>query len=215
MTSETQSTPRLGISACLLGEAVRYDGGHKRDPFLVETFGRHVEWVPVCPEVECGLPVPREPMHLRGDPAAPRLVAGRSRADHTCRMLRWAGRRLAELKGEGLWGFVFKAGSPSCGMGRLRVHRRDGAPRGTGVGLFAREFVRRFPLLPVEDEVRLHDPGVRDNFIERIFCLKRYRDSVAQRRSVRALAGFHADHKVLFMAHGAEHARRLGRLAAR
>ena len=99
---------RVGISSCLLGQKVRYDGGHKRDRFLTDTLGRFVEWVPVCPEVECGLPTPRESMHLEGDPSSPRLITTRTRVDHTDRMRRWVGKRLKELEKEGLCGFIFK-----------------------------------------------------------------------------------------------------------
>jgi len=159
---------RLGISACLLGEPVRYDGGHKRDAYLAETLGRFVQWVPVCPEVECGLSVPREAMHLVGDPASPRLVTIRTRVDHTRRMLSWARRRVEELAAGGLSGFVFKANSPSCGRACVPVYDARGMAQESGVGLFARTLVDRFPLLPVEDEERLHAPALRENFIERI-----------------------------------------------
>ncbi len=159
---------RLGISSCLLGEPVRYDGGHKRDAYLVDTLGRFVEWVPVCPEVECGLSVPREAMHLEGDPASPQLVTLRTHVDQTERMLVWARRRVEELAAGGLSGFVFKANSPSCGRECVPVQDARGMAQESGVGLFARTLVDRFPLLPVEDEERLCDPALRENFIERI-----------------------------------------------
>jgi len=205
---------RLGISACLLGRPVRYDGGHKLDPFLAETLGAYVEWIPVCPEVECGLPVPREAMHLVGDPAAPRLLTIRSQIDHTERMLAWARRRVAELQREDLCGFVFKSRSPSSGLQRVKVYDASGNFRTTGVGLFARAFLDRFPLLPAEDEGRLHDPALRENFIERIFCLKRYRDLRAGGATRGRLVRFQADHKILFMSHSPELLRQAGRLVA-
>ncbi len=127
---------RLGISACLLGHEVRYDGGHKRAPFLAETLGGFVEWVPVCPEVELGLGVPREPIRLEGDPAAPRLVAANSRRDLTRAMTRLARARAAELARLDLVGYVFKKDSPSCGMERVRVHGEGGRPLRRGTGLF-------------------------------------------------------------------------------
>jgi len=206
--------PRVGISACLLGQPVRYDGGHKRDAFLADTFGRFVKWVPVCPEVECGLPVPREAMHLAGDPDSPRLITTRTRIDHTERMLAWAHGRVKELEKEDLCGFIFKANSPSSGMKRVRIYDEHGAPRRSGVGLFARTFVEHFPLLPCEEDGRLQDPALRENFIERIFCLKRYRDFLRSDGSVGGLASFHADHKMLLMAHSPELDRELGRLVA-
>lgn len=169
---EKRGTPdriRLGISSCLLGERVRYDGGHKHDAYLTDTLGQFVQWVPVCPEVECGLPVPREAMHLEGDPASPCLVTIRTHVDQTERMLSWARRRVEELAREDLCGFVFKANSPSCGRECIPVYDARGMAQESGVGLFARMLVDRFPLLPVEDEDRLHDPALRENFIERIF----------------------------------------------
>jgi len=159
---------RLGISSCLLGEPVRYDGGHKHDAYLTDTLGPFVEWVPVCPEVECGLSVPREAMHLEGDPASPRLVTIRTRVDQTERMLAWARRRVEELAAGGLSGFVFKANSPSCGRECIPVYDARGMAQEIGVGLFARLFMERFPRLPVEDEKRLYDAAIRAGFIERL-----------------------------------------------
>jgi uncharacterized protein YbgA (DUF1722 family)/uncharacterized protein YbbK (DUF523 family) len=211
MSNEGFAKPRVGISSCLLGEQVRYDGGHKRDRFLSDTFGRFVEWVPVCPEVECGLPIPRESMHLEGDPTSPRLVTTRTHVDHAERMLRWAERRLDELAGLDLCGFIFKTNSPSSGMRGIRVYDEKGVPHKVGVGLFARAFMARFPLLPVEDEGRLHDAGIRENFIERLFALKRYRETD---RSVGGLVSFHARHKMQLMAHSQKHLSEMGRLVA-
>jgi uncharacterized protein YbbK (DUF523 family) len=151
---------RLGISSCLLGQEVRYDGGHKLSCFLRDTLGQYVDYVPVCPEVECGMPVPREPMHLLGDPDAPRLVTTQTGIDHTERMLRWARRRVQELEQEEICGFIFKARSPSCGVEQ---------PRAVGRGLFARALMERFPLLPTSEEAELEQPGPRKRFIERIF----------------------------------------------
>jgi len=206
--------PRLGISTCLLGEPVRYDGGHKRDRFLTDTFGRWVEWVPVCPEVECGLGIPRPAMRLVGDPESPRLVVIKTGEDHTARMRAWAKKRLDLLAREDLCGFVFKSKSPSSGMERVRVYTRKGTPAGTGSGLFARAFMDRFPLLPAEDEGRLHDAGIRENFIERIFCLQRYRESMSPRASVGRLVDFHSAHKLQLMAHSPKHLKEMGRLVA-
>jgi|YelNatPaOPRAMG01_1025707.scaffolds.fasta_scaffold03368_1 uncharacterized protein YbgA (DUF1722 family)/uncharacterized protein YbbK (DUF523 family) len=215
-TGDTLMTDKikLGISACLLGEQVRYDGGHKWDRFLTETLGKYVEFVPVCPEVECGLGVPREAMRLVGDPEHPRLVTVRSGIDHTERMLQWARTRVAELEKEGLCGFIFKSGSPSSGMERVKVYGPTGMPAKTGVGLFARAFMEHFPLLPVEDEGRLHDPALRENFIEAIFTLERWREMLAQNGGRHALVDFHTRHKLLLRAHSLEHLRQLGKLVA-
>jgi len=159
----------LGISTCLLGENVRYDGGHALDCFLRDTLDKYVRFVPICPEVECGFGVPRETMHLMGDPAHPRLVTTCSGIDHTKRMEAWAGARAAELAHSGLCGFIFKSNSPSCGMGRVKVYAEMGEPHTIGVGIFARIFREHFPLIPVEEDDRLHDPVLRENFIDRIF----------------------------------------------
>ena len=208
---------RLGISACLLGEPVRFDGGHKLDRFITDTLGKYVEFFPVCPEVECGLGVPREAMRLVGDPEAPRLVTVRTRVDLTDRMLDWAKKRVRELEQENLCGFIFKSKSPSSGMERVRVYNEpsQGSPVTRGVGMFARIFMEHFPLLPVEEEGRLHDPVIRENFIERIFVLQRWRKFLAAGPNLRDLVAFHTRHKLLILAHSPNHYRELGRLVAR
>ncbi len=210
-----ESKIRLGVSACLLGQPVRYDGGHKLDRFLVHTLGKYVDFVPVCPEVECGLPVPREAMRLVGDPRNPRLVTNKTGLDHTERMLAWARRRVAELEREDLCGFIFKSDSPSSGMERVKVYTPQGMPAKTGVGMFARVFMAHFPLLPVEDEGRLHDPKLRETFIEAIFTLKRWRETLAQGLSPARLVEFHTRHKLLIQAHSPKHMRALGALVGR
>ena len=142
---------RILVSACLLGENVRYDGGHKRDLFLLTTLGPLVEWVRVCPEVDCGLPVPREAMRLVGDPSSPRLVTSRTGEDMTGRMEGWAKARLDELARLDLCGYICKKDSPSSGMGRVKVYGGDGTPARSGAGIFTRMFMERFPLIPVEE----------------------------------------------------------------
>ena len=205
---------RLGVSRCLMGDRVRYDGQHKRDAFLTDTLGPYVDYVPVCPEVEIGLPIPRESMRLVGDPSAPRLVTRQTGIDYTDRMLAWARQRVRDLEEENLCGFVFKARSPSSGMERVKVYGDKGMATGRAPGLFARAFIEHFPLLPVEDEARLIDPGLRENFIERIFTLHRYREVRASDRSVSGLMGFHASHKLLVLSHSERHMREMGRLLA-
>jgi uncharacterized protein YbgA (DUF1722 family)/uncharacterized protein YbbK (DUF523 family) len=205
---------KLGVSSCLLGQEVRYDGGHKLDRFIRDTLGRYVEYVPVCPEVECGLPIPREAMHLYGDPAAPRLVAVKTRRDFTEQMQRWGRGRLADLEKRDLCGYIFKSKSPSSGLERIKVYDEKGRVSHQGVGLWARMFQDRFPLLPVEDEGRLHDPLLREMFIERIFVFKRWRETLEHRPALGGLMDFHTRHKLLVMAHSPENYRRLGRLVA-
>jgi len=205
---------RLGISTCLLGENVRFDGGHKLDHFLTDTLGQYVEYVPVCPEVECGFGIPRESFRLVGEAENPRLVTTRTNVDHTDRMHQWARKRVQELEKEELHGYIFKSGSPSSGMERVKVYDRNGVPAKVGVGVFARIFMEHFPLLPVEEEGRLHDPKLRENFIERIFTLKRWRETVAQRQSLGVLVDFHTRHKLLILAHSTETHRAMGKLVA-
>lgn len=165
----------LGVSACLLGHNVRYDGGHQHDRYLFDTLGEFFEFIPVCPEVECGLPVPRESMRLVGDLDSPRLVTTKTGIDHTDTMTRWARGRLDELAAQGVGGFIFKSKSPSSGMERVKVWGTDGIPKKMGVGIFAQAFIRRFPRLPVEEDGRLHDPNLRENFIESVFLYQRWR----------------------------------------
>jgi len=203
------------VSACLLGEKVRYDGGHKRDLFLIETLGPFVEWVRVCPEVDCGLSVPREAMRLVGDPTSPRLVTNRTGIDHTERMERWAKGRLDELAGLELCGYICKKDSPSSGMERVKVYGAGGGiPARTGAGVFTRMFMERFPRIPVEEEGRLTDPLLREMFVERVFCLRRFRDLLARPLSRGALVEFHTDHKLLLLSHDRRLYEEMGRLVA-
>jgi uncharacterized protein YbgA (DUF1722 family)/uncharacterized protein YbbK (DUF523 family) len=210
-------TIRVGVSACLLGQPVRYDGGNKHDRYVTDTLGQYFEFVPVCPEVECGLGIPRLAMRLMGAPEAPRLVTIKTGLDLTDQMRDYAARRVEELAGENLGGFIFKSKSPSSGMTRIKVYNDKGSPAERGVGLFARAFMDRFPLLPVEDEGRLHDPGIRENFIERIFALARWRAALAEDGQTGLIArviAFTSSHKLLFMAHSPQLARQIGVLTA-
>jgi uncharacterized protein YbgA (DUF1722 family)/uncharacterized protein YbbK (DUF523 family) len=203
---------RLGISRCLLGEEVRFDGGHKRDKFLTEVLGRYVEWVPVCPEVEAGLGTPREAMRLVGDVQKPRLITIKSGTDHTRALEAMSTHRIEQLKGMDLSGYVFKKGSPSCGIERVRIYNEHGMAGRKGIGLFARAFIEQFPLIPVEEEGRLGDPALRENFIERIFCYRRWQDLVHRGITRQALVQFHTIHKYLLLAHHPQQYEVLGRL---
>jgi uncharacterized protein YbgA (DUF1722 family)/uncharacterized protein YbbK (DUF523 family) len=205
---------RVGISACLLGEPVRYDGGHKRDPYLVETLGRYVEWVPVCPEVELGLGTPRETLRLVRIGEDVRMVMPKTGQDHTEGMRAFARQRMRELENDDLCGYILKKGSPSCGMERVRVFDAHGVPAKSGQGLFAEALLRHFPNLPVEEEGRLLDPRLRENFIERVFAYRRLRALFAQRWKVGDLVAFHTAHKLLLMAHSPKAYASLGRLVA-
>ena len=206
---------RLGISSCLLGENVRYDGGHRHDRFLTDTLGQYVEYIPICPEVGCGLPVPREAMRLEGNPDSPRLMTIRTRQDMTDRMKTWSEKRVKELEKEGLCGFIFKSDSPSSGMERIKVYNEKAVPAKKGVGMFARIFMKHFPSLPVEDDGRLNDPILRENFIERIFVFKRWRELMMGRKGRGMLVDFHTRHKLLILSHSPRHYQLMGSLTAK
>lgn len=205
---------RIGISRCLLGEEVRYDGGHKRDRFLTDVFGRYVEWVPICPEVEAGLGTPREAMRLVGEASRPRLVTIKTDRDMTKPLVQFSARKLGLLEAADLSGYIFKKDSPSCGIARVRIFNRRGMPSRNGVGLFAQAFMARFPSVPVEEEGRLCDPVLRDNFIERVFCYHRWRELARGPVTRNDIVRFHTTHKYLLLAHSREHYQQLGRLVA-
>lgn len=204
----------IGVSSCLLGNKVRFDGGHKHDRYITGTLGTFFEFVAVCPEVECGLPVPRESMRLVGDPEDPLLLTSRTGLDHTSRMKEWTTSRVEQLANNDLCGFIFKSKSPSSGMERVKVYGKNNMPRTVGVGLFARAFKERFPLIPVEEEGRLHDMALRENFIESVFVYRRWR-SVASDFTLDKLVHFHTDHKMLLRSHSEKHYRELGRIVAK
>ncbi|MFZ0131676.1 MAG: DUF523 and DUF1722 domain-containing protein [Desulfobacterales bacterium] len=205
---------KIGVSTCLLGENVRWNGGHARDRFVTDILSQYVDFVPVCPEVEAGFPIPRETFRLVGDPADPRLVTSKNKVDHTDRMHRWAAKRVAELEQENLCGFIFKKDSPSSGLLRVKVYGDKGMPVKQGIGLFARAFTQHFPRVPVEEEGRLNDPVLRETFIELIFTLKRWREALAQKKNMANLVDFHTRHKLLLLSHSPTHYRSMGKLVA-
>jgi uncharacterized protein YbbK (DUF523 family)/uncharacterized protein YbgA (DUF1722 family) len=215
MGEEFMESPiKIGVSSCLLGNNVRYNGGHAHDRFITGTLGEFVEFVPVCPEVECGLGIPRLTMHLKGDVDNPRLVTTKTGEDHTERMVSWAKKRLEELANENLCGFIFKKNSPSSGMARVKVFNDKGQPDNKGSGIFAGMFMRRFPLIPVEEDGRLNDPILRENFIEQMFTLKRWRDLSARGVTRGNLVEFHTCNKMLIRSHSENHYRLMGKLVA-
>ncbi len=205
---------RLGISRCLLGYNVRYDGGHRLDHYLTDTIGKYVDWIDICPEVDCGLPVPREAMRLVGDPKSPRLVTIKTNIDYTEKMLNWSKKILPKLSEQSLSGFIFKSGSPSSGLQNVRIYNKKGIPTRNGVGIFAREFVKYFPLLPVEDDGRLHNLQIRENFFEHIFVYNRWQEFLQNDKSIDGLVKFHTAHKLLIMSHSQKHLSLLGKLVA-
>ena len=209
-------TIRVGISACIVGQEVRYNGGHKLDRFIRDTLGSFVEFVPVCPEVDIGLGVPRETIRLvRGPAPHPLLMAPKSGLDHTRAMTAYARRKTAELAKLDLCGFIVQKGSPSCGMERVKVYPSSdgGMPGRDGRGLFTRVLMEGLPLLPVEEDGRLNDPPLRENFIERVFAYQRLRRLFGGRWTIGQLVSFHSDEKLLLMAHSSY--RPLGQLVAK
>lgn len=210
---------RIGVSSCLLGQKVRFDGGHKQDSFLVHELGRHVEWVPVCPEFEVGMGIPRESVRLvrrEGDPetAPPRMVGPKTGTDWTERMLAYSESRVRALEKLELSGYVLKSKSPSCGMERVKVYTPQGMPEKNGTGLFSGVLLRLLPWLPVEEEGRLNDSTLRENFIERVFAYHRWLLFNRERYSVGRLVEFHRRHKFLLFSHSEKHMRELGRIVA-
>jgi uncharacterized protein YbgA (DUF1722 family)/uncharacterized protein YbbK (DUF523 family) len=205
---------KIGISACLTGNKVRYDGSQKQDHYITDTLGQYFDFAAVCPEVEYGLSVPREPMRLTGDPQNPRLVTIRTGIDHTEGMKKWAEERLRELDKQGLRGFIFKSRSPSSGMKGVKVYDEKGLPHTSGVGIFANAFMNRFPRVPAIDEGRLNDPGLREAFIEKVFVFHRWFEFLKKGGSTKDLLEFHTNHKLLMLAHSRKHATVLGRYIA-
>ena len=203
----------IGISACLLGEHVRYDGGHKHDRYITDILGKYFTFVPVCPEVGCGLPTPREAMRLEGDPAAPRLMTRKTRTDKTEQMLDYCSAKIEELERADLCGYIFKKDSPSCGLLRVKVYN-NGQAQKVGSGLFAGAFAGRFPLLPMEEEGRLNDAPIRENFIERIFSYRRWKAFLSEKPTVGGLVEFHTSDKLLMLAHSPQIYRDMGTLVA-
>jgi uncharacterized protein YbgA (DUF1722 family)/uncharacterized protein YbbK (DUF523 family) len=205
---------RLGVSACLLGNEVRYDGGHKRNPFLTDLLGPFVEWVPICPEVEAGFGTPREAMHLVRDGDGVRLLTVRTRQDVTGQLEKAVSGRLRQLARLDLDGYVLKKDSPSCGLYRVKVYGPSGMGERSGRGLFASALADAEPVLPLEEEGRLADPRLRENFIERVFAYRRWRTLAAGPVRAGELMRFHAQHKLLLLAHVPAAYSRLGRLVA-
>lgn len=215
MNDRSLSAPvKVGISSCLLGREVRFDGGHKRDAFISGVLSRWFEFVPVCPEVEIGLGVPREPIRLERRDGAVRVVGTRQPDLDVTERLRQHARRIVDSHRD-ISGYVFKSKSPSCGMERVKVYAGPGGvPTADGVGEFARSVMELWPDLPVEEEGRLNDPVLRENFVERVFTYKRWQDLAADGLTAPGIVDFHTRHKLMIMAHSQQAYRELGRAVA-
>lgn len=203
-----EARPRVGVSSCLLGQPVRFNGGHSRNRFVSDVLAGYVEWVPVCPEIEIGLGAPRESLHLTGEGH----LVSKSGQDHTAAVTALAARRRAEL--DGLAGYVVKSRSPSCGLYSVRVHAGGRIVTGNGRGVFAAQILAADPLLPVEEEGRLNDPLLREDFVEQVWARARLNQLFGGRWRLRDLIGFHARHKLQLMAHDPVRAHRSGHLVA-
>lgn len=213
MEVESDTPIRIGISSCLLGQSVRYDSGHKRDAYINDVLGRYFEFLPYCPEVAIGMGIPRPPIRLTGDPSSPRAVGVREEGlDVTDKLLEYAETVAANLPR--ITGYIFKRGSPSCGMERVKVYTEKGAPNATTSGLYAGVIMRALPNLPVEEEGRLNDPVLRESFVERVYVYDRWQRLCDQPLSPSRLIDFHTRHKFLLLSHSEVHYRQLGRLVA-
>jgi uncharacterized protein YbgA (DUF1722 family)/uncharacterized protein YbbK (DUF523 family) len=205
---------KIGISTCLLGEKVRFDGGHKKDKYLTEVLGNYFEFVPSCPEIEIGMGVPRESVRLIGNPNSPRLIGPKSNIDWTDKMLLYSDKRIEVFTKMDLCGYILKSDSPSCGMERVRVYSQAGMPNRSGRGLFAEVFIKANPLIPVEEEGRLNDTKIRENFITRVFGFNRLRNLLNNNFSRGSLVRFHTIHKYLLLSHSTKHYQMLGKVVA-
>ena len=205
---------KIGISSCLLGEKVRFDGGHKQDRYITDILGDYFVFAPVCPELEVGMGVPRESVQLEGSVKSPNMIGNKTGADWTERMNKYSERRVREIGKLNLSGYILKQNSPSCGMERVRVYAKNGIPSKSGIGLFAAELMKAYPLLPVEEEGRLNDPALRENFITRVFTFRRLQDLIESGFKRGDLVKFHTLHKYLIMAHSPKHYSEMGRLVA-
>ena len=206
---------KIGMSSCLLGEEVRWDGDHKHDQYVRDVLGSYFDYVSICPEVDVGMGVPRETVALYGTLENPKMITKRSKADWTKKMNHYTKDRIHELTKENLCGYVFKSKSPSCGIGKVPIYSEFGSSRMRhGAGMFATSFVKAYPLVPIEDEGRLHDPVIRENFIVRIFCFHRLQLLVRKSFSIGSLVRFHTRHKFLILSHSRKKYDDMGELVA-
>jgi len=202
----------IGISSCLVGEKVRWNGGHKQDRYITDTLGNFFDWVPVCPEVEVGMGIPRETVSLYGAPENPRMRGKTSQTDWTDKMQRYSKARVRELEENNLCGFIFKSKSPSCGINRIPVYAAPGSSTvKRSSGLFAKAFALKNPLIPIEEEGRLTDLKIRENFIIRVFSFYRLKTVFEGEPNRGDLVQFHTQNKFLLLAHSRKHYGILGK----
>jgi uncharacterized protein YbgA (DUF1722 family)/uncharacterized protein YbbK (DUF523 family) len=211
LKTEINDKISIGVSACLLGARVRFDGGHKRDRYINDLLGEHFHFVSFCPEVAIGMGIPREPIRLVDDQGNIRAVGTRDRGRDFTEQLTHYGKSVSGLI-DTLCGFVFKKDSPSCGMERVKVYAENGMPEKRGTGLFARQIMKLNPILPVEEEGRLNDPVLRENFVNRVFVYARWKELMQEGISKSGLIDFHTRHKYLLLAHNQKDYREMGRM---
>lgn len=202
----------VGISSCLLGESVRYDGAHKYHSYIERTLGQYFQFRPFCPEVEAGLGVPRPAVQLREFDGVVRVVGVKDHALDVTEALAQVGPRQQEWL-QGLCGYILKKDSPSCGMERVKVYKHE-IPARQGSGLFAAYLQQQFPALPIEEEGRLGDPALRENFVQRVFVRHRWQQLCSRPLTAHDLMVFHSRHKLIAMSHDQNRAKELGRLLA-
>ncbi|UCD64883.1 MAG: DUF523 and DUF1722 domain-containing protein [Candidatus Zixiibacteriota bacterium] len=211
---KTDDRIKIGISTCLLGQKVRFDGGHKHDRYITDMLGQYFRFLPVCPELEIGMGVPREAVRLEGSADSPQMVGNKTRKDWTEKMVRYSEKRVRARDLSDICGYILKKDSPSCGMERVKIYGDSGMARRDGVGLYAASLLKHFPLLPIEEEGRLNDARLRENFIVRVFSYRRLQNLFDGRFTLARLVRFHTVHKYLLLAHSPKHYKQLGQLVA-
>lgn len=212
MSTYQTSKIKVGVSSCLLGERVRFDSGHKKDKFIKDTLSDYFTLEPFCPEVNIGMTIPREPIRLIATENQTRCVGTKDANLDVTDKLEASAEKQKEWHAT-LSGYILKKDSPSCGMERVKVYSK-GAPSRTGVGIYANRMMKNFPHLPVEEEGRLNDPRLRENFIQHVYIYSRWQALASSGITIAKLQIFHARHKYIFMSHNQLQAKKLGALLA-
>jgi uncharacterized protein YbgA (DUF1722 family)/uncharacterized protein YbbK (DUF523 family) len=206
---------KIGISTCLLGERVRFDGGHKHDKYITTSLGQFFEWIAICPEVELGLGTPRPSLRFEMMGQQPRLMQPQTSLDITDAMSKFSERKVKKLQKQEIYGYILKSRSPSCGLERIKVYRGHAVrPFTNGVGLYAQHLIEALPNLPIEDDGRLCDPVIRENWISRVFAYHAFHNEVYPRPSVGKLVKFHTKYKFTILSHCTVSYKALGQLVA-
>jgi len=204
---------QIGVSQCLMGDKVRFDAGHKREAFICNTLSQFFEFIAICPEVDIGLGVPRPPIRLIGDPKIPKLVSTNDESeDYTHIMKQYSQQKVTTLKS--VSGYILKSKSPTCGLFRVKVYQDKGVPSKTSRGIYAKILAEKYPNLPIEEEGRLQDPMLRENFLERVYIYRRWQELIESGITKQKLINFHTIHKFTIMAHSPKLYQTLGKKVA-